>query len=118
MKIENFINLITNISEKFNNVKEQQNIELHCEVLHSSLAELFKNFTEESYKSIPLYARLTLEKLENSILEHVSVEYKQNLEDYRKENGKFYKESTKKEVKVTTKVKSKIGYIKEEGAEN
>ena len=47
MKMENFLRIIIDISEKFENCKENQTSALHYETLHMSLAVCLREITEE-----------------------------------------------------------------------
>ena len=100
MKLETFLNLFLSVNDKFKKIQNDENNELYCEVLHSTLTQIFKDLTEERYNSIPLPTRQTIEKLENQILARVSIEYRQAVEDFRKENGKFMKKNLAKRLKA------------------
>jgi len=111
MKKNEILNLVTSISEKFHNINKQSDVELQCEVLHCALLEVYREFTEKEYNDLPLTLRRTLEKLDKSIFQFVSVEYKQTVESL----SKFAQETPKAPNRIKTKVKSGIGFIKEEG---
>ena len=115
MKKSEILNLVNDISNKFSNINPQADVELQCEVLHASILAIYNDFTQEEYKGLPLMLKKTLEKLDASILKCVSVEYKQDVENEYRKQTIFLKERPKQDVKVSTKIKTNIGFLKEEG---
>ena len=111
MKKLDILNLVITISEKFHNLNLNADVELQCEVLHSSLLEVYADFTLEEYSNLPLTFKSSLEKLDESILKHVSASYKEKVE----KNKKFAKPERKTVSNIKTNVKSKIGFVQEEG---
>ena len=114
MNKSEILNLVNDISTKFSNINLKANVELQCEVLHASILAIYADFTQKQYEEQSLVFRKTLEKLDVTILKYVSVEYRQSVEDLYKNSSVFAKDKPKKDVKVITEVKTKIGFIKEE----
>ena len=57
MKLESFLKIIIDVSEKFENCKEGKTSTLHYETLHMSLAVSLREMTAEQYNSIPMIYR-------------------------------------------------------------
>ena len=76
-----------------------------------SLALSLREITEEQYNSIPMIYRKTYEKLEKSILEHVSSDYEVEYVATILEQGKFKQKAPQQESRMITKCKHKIGFV-------
>ena len=111
MKVESFLKIIIDISEKFEKCNEDKTSTLHYETLHMSLAVCLREITEEQYNSIPMLYRKTYEKLEKAILEHVSSDYEVEYVATILEQGKFKPEIRKEPSRIVTKCKHKIGFV-------
>lgn len=109
MKLETFLNTILKINNDFYQSKETDT--LYYEVLHASLSEVFRDFTENQYNKIPLITRKSVEKLEKEILSKTSKEYQTEYSEHISINGKFREEEPNKKTTIITQVKNKIGFI-------
>lgn len=81
MKLENILNIIIDINEKINTYEDLRKPASYYEVLHMSLSAIVLDMTEEQYKTMPLPYRMTIEKLEENILENCSKMYMQNYQE-------------------------------------
>ena len=109
MKLETFLNTILKINNDFYQSKETDT--LYYEVLHTSLSEVFRDFTENQYNKIPLITRKSVEKLEKEILSKTSKEYQNEYSKHVSLNGKFREEVDNPKTNIVTQVKNKIGFI-------
>ncbi len=91
MKFETALSLILDINEKYERSDRDKFSENYYEMLHATLFEIISGYTEETFNSIPASYRVTIEKLENEILDCCSKTYVDNYYEYIKENGKFMK---------------------------
>ena len=109
MKLETFLNTILKINNDFYQSEEKDT--LYYEVLHTSLSEVFRDFTESQYNRIPLISRKSVEKLEKEILNKTSKEYQNEYSEHISLNGKFKEEASNQKTNIVTQVKNKIGFI-------
>lgn len=110
MKFESALNLILDINEKYERCDKKNTSERYFDVLHTSLFEIIRGYTEEQYNNFPESCRDTIMRLELDILDCCSKNYREKFETYINENGRFYKGKTKEKSRMVTKCKHQIGF--------
>ena len=113
MKIENTIDLILKISEKFEKCDKATTSETHYEVLHCALDKVLSEYTKEQYESLPEHMRATLLKLECNILDCCSAKYVNKVYENRNKHSRFAVPKNNNNVRAVTKYKQTIGFIVE-----
>lgn len=109
MKLENILQIIMEISEKFNTYEEKNRTSLYYDVLHMSLSSIIKDMTEEQYLTIPQPYRTTIEEMEELILMKTSKKYSEQWKECLSTKGRFRK-INKDNKRIVSGVKQNIGF--------
>ena len=115
MKLENIIQILNDVSEKFNNYERSNKTDLYYNVLHISLSSIVGEMTKEQYLTMPKPYRTTIEEMESLILINCSRVYKEQWNEHIQTNGRFRKDNQDNKSNIITKTKQEIGFKVDEG---
>ena len=116
MKRDVMYEILKDINEKFYKTDVKSVSQHYYDTLHSIVACVIREFTEEDFKTVPAPMRLVVNNLDEEILQHCSKEYQDEYKNYVAENGRYYKKKDVKpedKPKAITKCKQTIGFIVE-----